>query len=180
MAELEEEELEGSEEEDLSAAAPSASGHRLPDQQILPGPLGLVLLPACGSMLWRLQQWHPTPPHTQPYSQLGAHLPTPSPVPPSWRHEWLQDGGGLSPVQRQKLTTQAPGGDGGRVGVQSQSMPWKLSEALPNLTPMVSPPREPDVCTNWTVDPGQGRRWFVGQQTCQALGWGRVKLPDED
>lgn len=31
MAELEEEELEGAEEEDLSAAAPSASGHRLPD-----------------------------------------------------------------------------------------------------------------------------------------------------
>lgn len=180
MAELEEEELEGAEEEDLSAAAPSASGHRLPDQQILPGPLGLVLLPACGSMLWRLQQWHPTPPHTQAFSQPGC---PPSHSKPHASFTGTQMAAGWRRAltcPKTKAAYQAPGGDGGRVGVQSQSMPWKLSQALPNLTPIVSPPREPDVCTNWTVDPGQGRSWFVGQQTCQALGWGRVKLPDEE
>ena len=145
MAELEEEELEGAEEEDLSAAAPSASGHRLPDQQILPGPLGLVLL----SVLWfdALEAVavasHPTthpallptgcpPSHPKPRASFKA-----SRMAAGWRRALT--------CPKTKAAYQAPGGDGGRVGVQSQSMPWKLPEALSNLTPMNSPPREPDV-----------------------------------
>lgn len=125
---------------------------------------------------------HPT---TQPRPLLPTRVPTFLPQAPCllhWGHKLLQDGGGLLTCQRQKLPTrqQAPDGGGGRVGVQNQSMPWKLPEALSNLTPVDSPPREPDVCANWTAGQGQGRSWFVGQQTCQGLGWGRVKVPGEE